>query len=236
MPAYDSYTHHDAFGPKRWSHQRRFHDGLRLLQLHPHDRLLDYGCGDGYFLKLCAKAVPEATFVGYDPLANMADQARQALANTKIVVTETLAELQTNSFSHITCLETCEHLVPDALDQTLRDIRDVLDPRGLAVFSVPVEIGPVSLVKNLYRHLRRPTYENWTWRNLWQATVGLPVAPFINQALGHPYIFSHIGFDHRRFAARLRSDFRIERVVYTPFSGLGFLCNPTVYYLCRPRP
>lgn len=236
MPTYDSYTHHDTFGPKRWAHQRRFRDGLCLLHLHPHDRLLDYGCGDGYFLRLCAEAVPDATLVGYDPLANMAGQARHALANTKIMVTESLAELPAQSFSRITCLETCEHLVPAALDQTLRDIRGLLDPRGLALFSVPVEIGPVALVKNIYRRWRRPGYENWSWRNVWRTTIGRPVAPLINHALGHPYIFSHIGFDHRRFAARLATDFQLEKIMFTPFPGLGYLGNPTVYYLCRPRP
>lgn len=231
-PRYDSYTHGDSFGPKRWTHQRRFVDAQKFLQLQPDDRLLDYGCGDGYFLERCRDHAPAVHITGYDPMATMAAQARERLGPS-VKITERLDQLPAGQFNKIVCLETCEHLVPSALEETLQHIARLLSTDGLAIFSVPVEIGPVSLVKNAFRLIRRKNYENMKLKNVWSAAFGIAPTQFINYNLGYPYIFSHIGFDHRRFARILRQHFQITKIVCSPFPLLGTWFNPTVYFLCR---
>lgn len=233
MPVYSSYTHGDSFAPKRWAHQRRFDDALKLVASRKPASLLDYGCGDGFLLKLARERWPVARLVGYDPLPNMAAQARQLLVGTSINIVEQLNEVTPETFSVVTCLETCEHLVPEELERVLTDIERLLDSQGLAIFSVPVELGPVSLVKNIYRALRRKKYENLTLANVLSATFGRAPTQFVNMALGHPYIFSHIGFDHRKFQRQLENHFMVVRIVATPWPGLGAWLNPTVNFVVQ---
>ena len=50
------------------------------------------------------------------------------------------------------------------------------------------------------------------------------------------YIYSHIGFDHRRLEARLTERFRIVRRIGVPFSRLPIAINNEVAFLCRLFP
>lgn len=235
MLPYGSYTHGDTFTPKRWAHQRRFDDALKLVANREPTSLLDYGCGDGFLLKIARERWPQARLVGYDPLPNMAAQARQLLVGTSISIVEQLDEVAPQTFTVVTCLETCEHLVPEELERVFTDIEQLLDLRSVAIFSVPIELGPVSLVKNIYRALRRKQYENLTMSTVLATLFGHAPKQFVNMALGNPYIFSHIGFDHRKFQRQLEKHFTVVRIVATPWPMLGPWLNPTVNYMVRAK-
>lgn len=232
MSEYRTYTHADPFTPKRWAHQRRFVDALKLLPPNT-TSLLDYGTGDGVLLKIATEKFPQARLVGFEPFANMAQQARSELQGLPLRIEENIDALQGQQFAVITCLETCEHLVPDALDETLQSLQQLLAPNGMLIMSAPIELGPVSLVKNMFRILRRKRYENISFANIVSAAIGIPPKQYINHALGFPYIFSHIGFDHRRLARAIENHFRIEHTVATPWPKLGPWLNPTVMFVCR---
>jgi hypothetical protein len=48
-----------------------------------------------------------------------------------------------------------------------------------------------------------------------------------------PYIYSHVGFNHRTFEVRLGSCFYIIEKRYSPVDWLGSAVNNTVYYKCK---
>lgn len=234
MNEYRTYTHADPHRLKRWTHQQRFHDALQLIQQSAAHTVLDYGCGDGYLLHELHRHQPELFISGYDPLITMAQQARELLSNTNIVVAERLADLPRPTFELVLCLETCEHLVAEALQHTFVEIRQLVAPNGSAIFSVPMERGLISLIKNLFRLRKRRGYENLNWSTIFSAVIGRHIRRPINMNLGFPYYFSHVGFDEREFEQQLRQHYVVERIRHSPWSWAPRWLNPTLYYICRP--
>ncbi|MBN2171990.1 MAG: methyltransferase domain-containing protein [Candidatus Krumholzibacteriota bacterium] len=236
MEDYASYTHADPSRVKRALHRRRFADALRLLDLGPDDTLLDLGCGDGFLLSLASGRLPAGHLAGYEPAREMAEQARARLAPLGVPVVGDLADLGDRRFTRLACLETLEHLPPAPLAALLAAAAARLAPGGFLLASVPVEIGPPSLAKNLFRLARAPRRPDLDGRRLLRALLGLPNEREAGQALsGLPYHFSHVGFDHRRLERRLAADFRILARRGSPCSRLGPAFNTTLYYRLAPR-
>jgi ubiquinone/menaquinone biosynthesis C-methylase UbiE len=227
-------THDSRFVIKRWLHRQRFRDTVAALDLRPGQRLIDLGCGDAYFIEQLHQQQPSVSLVGYDPLANMAAQARERVGGTSIEIIESLNGVPDHSFDRLTCLETFEHLVDDDRRALLRDIVRLAKPEAKIIITVPVEFGLVGLMKNVVRLFRRKRYEHLTLKNALRSFVGLPVPRHINHALGYPYIFSHIGFDVREFRRFLSDILTVERCRYSPF-GLGAVLPVTAILTCSPR-
>lgn len=236
MNEYRTYTHADPHRLKRWTHQQRFEDALHLIEQLSAHSVLDFGCGDGYLLQAIHRQQPELFACGYDPLTTMAQQAQKLLSNTNIIIAERLTDLPQQSYDLVLCLETCEHLVPDALQRTFTEIRALVAPGGAAIFSVPMERGLISLIKNLFRLRKRHGYENLTWATILATAIGRHVHRPVNMNLGFPYYFSHVGFDEREFEQQLSHYFIIERACSSPWAWAPRWLNPTRYYICRPRP
>ncbi len=60
----------------RPSNRQRNFWTVDLLQLRPHDRIIEIGCGPGLALEACLAQAPEAAVVGLDHSPTMLDQAR----------------------------------------------------------------------------------------------------------------------------------------------------------------
>lgn len=233
---YASTTHGDRVRLKRWLHQKRFADALRLLNPRPGDHILDYGCGDGYFLRKLAVQYPSSRLVGYDPAPNMFAEAQKELAGTAVLLVKDRQSLPEAPFSKITLLETAEHLPDDLLDETLGFLHSRLTPDGILLVSIPIEVGLPAILKNAYRAVRRRHYERLTAGNFFRAIVGAPFPRKVNIiGDGHRYIHSHMGFAHRRFEKTLGRYFTIIKRRATPVPIWGAFFNTSLYYLCRPR-
>jgi 2-polyprenyl-3-methyl-5-hydroxy-6-metoxy-1,4-benzoquinol methylase len=101
-------------------------------------RVLDYGCGVGYLLPhLCAR-IPEV--YGADPSEKSIARANERLDGVPgfkgAFLTDDL-RVRGMSFNAILCIEVVEHLDDAALRMVLMDIRALLAPGGVAVFSTP---------------------------------------------------------------------------------------------------
>ena len=236
MERYQDYTYKNAFFVKRWLHRRRYRDTLSFLELQTRDTVLDYGCGDGYFLQMCLEVLSAENLVGYEPDPVMYQEAVRETHGTGIVILRTLDELHNKAFTKITCLETGEHLVGQELDTLLVNIERLLAQRGRIVISVPLEIGVPALLKNTFRILKGHIPDNFTFLNFWRMVFGvsIPRSTPENREHGH-YIYSHMGFDHRQFEEMLARAFCIEKKYFSPADFLGSAFNNTILYSCRRK-
>lgn len=235
---YQNYTYSSPFFIKRWLHKKRFNDVVKMLNLSAKDALLDYGCGDGYFLEICSRfeTIPANNLYGYDPAENMYKQAIEKLKGKEIAITKSIKDLNNKKFTKIVCLETCEHLTGENLTELLKNINNLLANNGEAIITVPIEIGIPALFKNSFRFLKNYHYDNLNLKNYVNSILGRPIERNINQKMeGVNYIYSHIGFDHRKFEKILTDYFEIESIRYSPINLFGSILNNAVFYKCAKK-
>jgi len=233
MNTYQNSTYQSPSFIKRYLHQKRFRDIVDILKLKKFDTFLDYGCGDGYLLKLVSTIINPRNVFGFEPAKSMYKQALENLKEEGIVVASDSNTLPYKEFTRIACLETCEHLCSDELIKLFESIDRLLVKQGKAIFSVPVEIGIPALLKNTFRFMKDRNYDNLNLKNFIKVFLGMPVKRNVNQKLSNvKYIYSHIGFDHRNFESKLSKYFSIESKQYSPVNFLGTFLNNTIFYVC----
>lgn len=233
MIQYRQHTYQSPFWPKRWIHRWRFRDATKLIALAEDDTVLDFGCGDGHFLKLLAEILPSNHLYGYEPGRRNFQQASNNLNSSGVLVVQQLDSLTKRKFTKIYCLETCEHLPDAQLEVLLENIETMLADKGNVLIGVPIEIGLPALLKNTFR-LWNPKAHHLTVQNYFKAFLGQPIARKAGKL--HPdlkYIFPHVGFDYRRFEQMLGKYFNIRERRFSPTPLFGSLLNNEVYYICE---
>ncbi len=207
---------------KRWLHEARFATSLKLLRVQPHDRVLDYGCGDGELAHRISRTSPTSDILAFDPAEELYSQAERRLAGDKNVrVVHSLGRVS-GQFERIACLETVEHLPPQELATALRNIDALLAAGGLCLFTFPIEHGMMSLVKNCYRlATQRDKYASLS--RTARALLGLPIPREPSASLsGCRYIYSHIGFNCRDMVTEISRHFVIKDSRVLPVGTVAF--------------
>jgi SAM-dependent methyltransferase len=230
---YQDYTYGSKFFLKRWLHKHRYQKAVHLLDIKSSDTLLDYGCGDGYFLQLCRQKTRTAQLFGFEPVKSLRAQGVSRFSRAGVRIVQHIGDLEKDVFTKITCLDVCEHLTINDLNSLLSRIATLLAPDGTAFISVPLEVGVPALVKNAYRFLRKYPVYRLTLEQYVKSGLGLPMEREHAGTLDNePYIYAHKGFDYRRFEKMLRSHLQIEKRYYSPVDSLGVWLNNTVLYQC----
>jgi 2-polyprenyl-3-methyl-5-hydroxy-6-metoxy-1,4-benzoquinol methylase len=224
-----AWTTDNKSGLKRFSHAERFKRALDLVDPRDGDRVLDYGCSDGYFLELLNSTGAKLSAYGYDPLWSSYKISKKFTASSRgIRFTDDLDVLEYGSFNKIACLEVLEHLEGDSLAAALGNIRRLLAEDGFAVVSVPVEIGLSSLLKNAVRIISGQAHENTTAATVAKSFLKMPV----ERRGDGSYILSHVGFDFRTLEGIFgRAGFGIVKRTFSPFAALGCYLNSQVFYV-----
>jgi 2-polyprenyl-3-methyl-5-hydroxy-6-metoxy-1,4-benzoquinol methylase len=214
---------------KRFSHRKRFSLARQLLAVSAGHRVLDYGAGDGYFLRFVRSSQPAAMMVAYDPSQEMLSQIRGADSPRAIdKAVSDVSSMEDHSFDRIACLEVLEHLTEKEQVDTLRQIRRLLADDGLLLVSVPIEIGPSAIAKNVARLIARHPHPGASLLNLIRSAFGMAVARDAAR-------LSHIGFDHRDLKRLFpRCGLEIEATVCSPWPLLGSLLNSQIFFVLRP--
>jgi 2-polyprenyl-3-methyl-5-hydroxy-6-metoxy-1,4-benzoquinol methylase len=232
-----------------WSHGRRFRTARRLVEPYAGAALLDYGCGDGTFLALVRDRFPRAVGAEID-LALVEDaRSRFGAEGPRFLHVSELPALGDGSFGVVTCMEVLEHCTPEAAERVIGELRRLVAPDGAVVVSVPVETGPSLLVKQAARAVAgwrgvagyqdREGYSAGELARMVFATAGTAVERPVYEtrfADGAPNRFhGHKGFNWRRLAGRLRRDFALADVRFSPVPLPGGLLASQVWMTCAPR-
>lgn len=241
--------HRAAPAAMRWSHGARFRVARRLLEPLAGQRLLDYGCGDGTFLASVRDLFPDA--VGAEVDARLAEEndRRVGGGGLRFVHTTRLAAEPDGAFGAVACMEVLEHCTNDAVEGVLAELRRLTSPTGRLVVSVPVETGPALLVKQAVRALAALRgVEGYVDRERYTAgELGRMLSAGTRTRIERPVYESvfpdgsrnryhgHKGFNWRELRERLRRDFVLETVRFSPLPALPAGLNSQAWFVGRPR-
>jgi SAM-dependent methyltransferase len=212
----------------RFRYRRRLEIVRSLVSGHlsPAARVCDLGCGDGTWLRFLE---PEIGYgIGMD--LGWGDTTRGwGLVTGKVALERRDfldAELPAGSFDIVSCLETLEHV--DDPEAVLRRMNELCRPGGIVVVSVPIELGPSLLCKEIaarltaYKRTSEPS-DRWTIRETLRGVLGDIEA--VKRARRESSRATHKGFDYREVKRLFREIFRDVRTRGTPYPLLGEILN-----------
>jgi 2-polyprenyl-3-methyl-5-hydroxy-6-metoxy-1,4-benzoquinol methylase len=232
-----------------WSHGSRFRLAARLAAAAgAGGRLLDYGCGDGTFIGLTHGTFARA--IGCDIDAAQLAQCRRRLGNLDRVSFVHINDLadgaHRGAYDVVTCMEVLEHCVDAERTAVLDALGRVVNARGRVIISVPIEIGPALLGKQLFRaiaawrgHGDYRHRETYSTRELVAAALARPrlarAEYEVETPSGKMRYCGHKGFDWRTLEHEIVQRFAVHERRFTPLPALKGILNSQVWFVCTPK-
>lgn len=147
VATYANNTRKSSDWLRKFSHGARFKVALEQYDVSTVDSVLDFGGGDGAFLRLIHEGRNgDVDCVLFEPFMDAPDAKNFTHYKTWDMVESHLKGAGSAGFDLVYCQEVLEHFSPQRQEEALSRIASVLKPRGTLVVSVPVEVGPVALV------------------------------------------------------------------------------------------
>ena len=191
-------------------------------------RVVDVGCGPAKAYEVISGLGIEFTYFGVELRKDFSDIAKARYGenrNFKVVCDsiENVYEVF-DSADLIIGLETFEH-IPDSL--VVKTIEAISKSNFSYLYiTVPNEVGPAILVKNLGSFLMGYVrHAEYSWREtIWAATYKLDNV--------ERHGVNHKGFDWRWLAHTLRQNCRIQETTTSPISIIPKFISPSIGFVC----
>ncbi len=158
--------------------KRRARRIIEKIDPKPKDKILDVGCGDGFYLHLLFNLkVKNLKLVGVDIDKNALKSARKNLRGKKVkfIQADLLKGLpfKSGSFDKIIMSEVCEHLENDI--KGLKEVKRVLKKGGTLVITVPNHNYPFlwDPVNWMLEHLVGIHIKSGFWAGIWNQHLRL---------------------------------------------------------------
>jgi len=214
----------------RFAHRTRFAHSIGaviagLAGRGGNQRLLDFGCGQGRFLKELHGRLDEdgrarVTLMGYDPYMASRFPSYQIVSS--------IAEIAPGSVDILTCFEVCEHLDEGETMGFIACAREKVVNGGLLLVSVPIMAGPALAIKEFARAL---LFRRWPDTNpiqLCSASLLGVLPPRAKNIMG-----SHRGYDWKVTRDKLRAEFGNVETQFLPFRSLSWYGNSQAFMTVR---
>lgn len=225
---------------KRFSHQSRFIEASKFLEQYRSFKefsLLDYGSGDGYFIKFLIDRKFSFNFNAYDadPEEKQIIEMKSLFKNNNINNVNIFNEFQkiNKKFNIITCLETLEHFNEKDQYKLINQMKSLLKENGRIIISVPIEVYLSGFTKMIFRFLVNQNHENTNIKNLFKTLFGLPIIENKTNTFlptqDMKYRSSHVGFYYFNLINLIKTmGFKIEEIKFSPFPILKSLFNSQI--------
>lgn len=231
---YGSYTYEHPNILVRYPHLRRLEYLTGVISQSPPARWLDYGTGDAEVYRFYTErtgSAPQAVL--YEPVDVLNRAAHQKLdRGNAFDIVNSLDQIE-GQFDLITVFEVLEHLpLPERLI-FYRKAADHLAPDGRMLIEVPIEYGPVLLMKEFGRRVLKGRESDYRFSELFDSAFFGKVRDAndrYNLNDTRTFIYPHHGFDIGRFERELRSIGSIVKVMNSPFPGLPVWMNQCRIY------
>jgi SAM-dependent methyltransferase len=146
-----------------WSYQEEKWEFFRTIELLSKDsalnRILDFGCGSGFFLDLLCKSRVSGEFNGYEINPAVADLAR---SKGHTIFSGKFPEIFSDvlPFNVVCAFQVLEHL--DEPVKFLLDVKNIIATGGLLIIGVPNASGPIRHFSNSITELPPHHISRWS--------------------------------------------------------------------------
>jgi 2-polyprenyl-3-methyl-5-hydroxy-6-metoxy-1,4-benzoquinol methylase len=205
----------------------------------PDARALDLGCGDGHLARLLSAGFSEV--VGADITDDKLQAARNGdiPPNVSFVPVHDLLKLvaERGPFDVVVISSVLQHVSDPARDEMFDLLERCTRPGGHVIVEVPIESGPILLVKTvggaILRRITRGAYARptYTMRELWMRRSTRRTPPESRPALLSNRYYGHRGFSVEHLRRYVAQRLTIERVEPIPLPALGYF-NLQVLFDC----
>ena len=210
---------------KRFSHDKRFRNSIKLLSPQDDDNILDYGTGDGYILNQIYNKNRYCKITGYEPFENK-ELIQNYREHETIKIINNIKEIN-EEFNKISCFEVLEHLTESNQEIELVQMSKLLKKNGIIIVSVPLEKGLSSLFKNTIRISLKQQHSNTNFSTIIKSLFGIKFNRGSNS-----YISNHIGFYYNDLEIIFKkANLKIEKRIFSPISLFGSILNSQVFYI-----
>ncbi len=240
---YTSHLATDANPILRFVHSRRLATDLALVRRHggPDRRFLDFGCGDGLIVRGAADAYELVAGVDTHAAALAAARELGVPSNAGFGLVDEIDAVTARygPFDTVGIFQVLEHVSDDIRDEIFDTLRKVTKPNAKLIIEVPIESGPILLVKNTGSHiLHRVTRKRYKRYRLGMKELiprlRLRTAPHVRpprQSETGRTAFSHKDFSVWNLKTYLEERCRIVETRFLPVNALGWM-NLQAIFVC----
>lgn len=221
---YDSATINSKNPIVRLAHRSRIKKGYDIVRPRlAAGKFLDYGCGTGILLDRIQQYHHTGGVYGYEPFL------KERCAEDLSVFSDYNEIKKLAPFATITVFEVFEHLQWKEISMILDRFKDILEKDGRIYISVPIEIGPAIILKEINRKRLGNHFQYHFWEFIGAAFLGIPG---YRENPDSDYM-EHKGFDFRNLIHFLKSrGWKIKILGYEPLPIPIWYGNSQVFLRC----
>ena len=202
-------------------------------------KIVDIGCGHCEVFNELIKTDLNFEYLGIEPKESLIKKAKINYSNfQRFNIIEGLADSlieKLEEVDYFLALETLEH-IPE--NNVLDIILKIKEKRPKAfLFTVPNEIGPAILIKNLGSFLMSyKRYKEYSFKETLNAGLyKIHKLPPHSEQKGNSFMVGHKGFDYRFLIYQIHQHMQIKSIGKNPFDWIPSLVAPSIFVECIPR-
>ena len=209
---------------------RRISDLLNLVPQNRRARVIDIGCWTGHALPLLAERFGEVWGLDDDSSSltdHVLPRAQEHCESARLVKADAANSPFPDAYFDIVFLiDTLPYIASGKKPQVVQECLRTLHQTGEMIISLPIELGPVLLLREFGRYWSNSWRDGYSWGALFSA------ACFTHSQQRNSVVPKNLqGYDYRNDVALLASMMRIEAIRYSPFRFAHGL-NPFVLLRC----